>query len=111
MDGLESCRQIIERILSEYAQIPYAYGEIESQTVFDRERDHYLIVLAGWDKTGREHGCLVHVDLIDGKFWVQRDGTEQGIATDLEAAGVSKSQIVLAWNPPHIRKHTEYAVA
>jgi hypothetical protein len=68
-------------------------------------------MLAGWDKTGRVHGSLVHVDLLDGKFWIQRDGTEHGIATDLEAAGVPKSQIVLAWKPPHIRKHTEYAVA
>jgi len=29
---------------------------------------------------------LVHVDLIDGKFWIQRDGTERGIARDLEDA-------------------------
>ena len=69
MDTLTSYRQLIERILTEYAQIPYTYGDIQSQTVFDREHDHYLLMNVGWDD-GRFHGCLVHVDIIDGKFWI-----------------------------------------
>ncbi len=109
MGTLDTDRDVIERILTEYAQIPYAYGEIATQTVFDRTRDHYLLVNAGWDQ-GRVHGCLVHVDLIDGKFWIQRDGTERGIARDLEDAGIPKHRIVLAFRAPNIRKHTEYAV-
>jgi len=110
MDTLDTYRQIIERILTEYAQIPYAYGEIQSIPVFDRIGDHYLLMNAGWDER-RIHGCLVHVDIIDGKFWIQRDGTEEGIATELEAAGVPKEHIVLAFRSPEIRKHTSYAVA
>ncbi len=110
MDTLDDYRQIIERVLTEYAQIPYAYGDIQSQTVFDRAGDHYLLMNVGWDKR-RIHGCLVHVDIINGKFWIQRDGTEQGIATELEAAGVPKNHIVLAFRSPEIRKHTEYAVS
>ncbi|MHC5722687.1 MAG: element excision factor XisI family protein [Nostoc sp.] len=43
----------------------------------------------------RIHGCLVHIDLIDGKIWIQRDGTEEGIAADLERAGIPKEHIVL----------------
>jgi hypothetical protein len=57
------------------------------------------------------HGCLVHIDILDGKLWIQRDGTEQGIATELVAAGIPKDAIVLAFHPPEIRPHTEYAVA
>jgi XisI protein len=48
----------------------------------------------GWDKDRRVHGCLVHIDLIDGKIWIQRDGTEDGIAADLERAGIPKEDIV-----------------
>lgn len=110
MDTLNEYRQIVERILSEYAKVPYAYGEIQTQTVFDREGDHYLLVTVGWDRR-RVHGCLVHIDIIDGKLWIQRDGTEQGIAKDLEAAGVAKDRIVLAFHSPEARQHTEYAVA
>ena len=110
MDTLDTYRQIIERVLTEYAQIPYAYGDIQSQTIFDRAGDHYLLMNVGWDQR-RIHGCLVHIDMIDGKCWIQRDGTEDGIATELEAAGIPKEHIVLAFRSPDIRKFTGYAVA
>ena len=111
MDSLlDSYRTIIERVLTEYARYPYAYGEVDRQTVFDRVRDHYLLMSVGWDGR-RVHGCLVHIDLIDGKCWIQRDGTESGIALELEAAGIPKDHIVLAFRPPEVRQHTGYAVA
>ena len=110
MDRLATYRQIIEKVLTEYARIPYSHGQIDRLTVFDRERDHYLLMIAGWDKR-REHGCIVHVDIIDGKFWIQRDGTEYSITQELEDAGVPKEHIVLAFKSPEIRKHTGYAVA
>lgn len=111
MDKLENYRNIIERILAEYAAIPFAYGEINSEAVFDRAKDSYLLMTVGWENDRRVHSCLVHVDIIDGKFWIQRDGTEDGIATDLEREGVPKSDIVLAFHAPELRKHTEYAIA
>ncbi len=110
MDKLDSYRQIIERILSEYAKLSYAYGDVQRQTVFDRTGDHYLLVISGWDDS-RVHGCIIHLDLIDGKIWIQRDGTEDGIAGDLEEAGIPKDHIVLGFKRPEIRKYTEYAVA
>lgn len=110
MDTLEHYRHSIERILTDYARIPYAHGDIQSQTVFDRLHDHYVLINVGWDRR-RVHGCLVHIDIIDGKVWIQRDGTEEGIATELEAAGVPKDHIVLAFRSPEVRKHTGYATA
>ena len=53
---------------------------------------------------------LTEYAAIPYKIWIQRDGTEDGIATDLEAAGVPKSDIVLAFHPQRLRKYTEYAV-
>jgi XisI protein len=61
--------------------------------------------------TRRVHGCLIHVDIIDGKFWIQRDGTEQGIANELVHAGVPKDHIVLGFRSAELRKHTEFATA
>jgi len=106
----ESDRQLIESIIREYARIPYSYGEIQIQTVFDREQDHYLLMLVGWEGIRREHGCLVQVDIIGGKFWIQRDGTERGIAQDLLDAGVPKDRIVLAFRSPAKRRLTDFAV-
>jgi hypothetical protein len=110
MDRLTAYRRIVRDVLADYARIPYAHGQIETQTVFDPEGDHYLLVNVGWDK-GRVHGCLAHVDLIDGKVWIQRDDTEQGLALDFEAAGVPKEHIVLAFREPEVRPLTGYAVA
>jgi hypothetical protein len=107
---LDSDRTIIERVLTEYSKYPYSYGEIQRQLVFDRTRDHYLLLSVGCDKR-RVHGCLIHIDLIDGKCWIQRDGTEDGIAYDLEAAGIPKDRIVLAFQPPEVRPAAGYAVA
>jgi hypothetical protein len=110
MDKLENYRNIIKKVISEYAAIPYAYGEIESRTMFDSENDSYMLYIVGWNSRGRIHGINIHVDIINGKFYIQHDGTEDGIATDLEAAGVPKSDIVLAWHELELRKYTEYAV-
>jgi hypothetical protein len=68
-------------------------------------------MLVGWENDKRVHGCLVHMDIIDGKIWIQRDGTEDGMALDLVRAGIPKQEIVLAFHPPHRRPYTEYAAA
>lgn len=111
MDTLEIYRQLIRKILTEYAQIPYAHGDIQIETVFDRESDRYLLMILGRDNGRRVHGCLVHVDIINDKVWIQRDGTEHGIANELVEAGVPKNQIVLGFRSSEIRKHTEFAIA
>jgi hypothetical protein len=95
--ALAACRQQIERILTEHTRVPYAHGNVRIQTVFDRGADRYLIMLVGWDGIRRVHGCLVHVDLIDGRIHIQRDGTEYGVARELTDAGVAKDMIVLAF--------------
>jgi hypothetical protein len=111
MDTLDAYRQIIEQILTDYASVPYAYGDIQTETIFDRTRDHYLLVNVGWRDDYRVHGAIVHIDILNGKIWVQRDGTEHGIATDLVRAGIPKDQIVLGFREPEVRPYTEFAVA
>ncbi len=110
MDTTESDRRLIESIIREYARIPYSYGEIDRQTIFDREQDRYLLMLVGWEGVRRVHGCLLHVDIIGGKFWIQRDGTERGIARDLLEAGVPNNRIVLAFKSLELRRLTDFAV-
>lgn len=102
---------MIETILSDYASLPYSYADIQSEVVFDRNRDRYLWMSVGWDGERRVHGCMVHIDLIDDKIWIQRDGTEEGIAADLERAGIPKDRIVLGFRPLEVRPYTGYAIA
>ncbi len=51
----------------------------------------------------------VYVRLLNGKFWIEEDWTENGIATDLVRAGVDKEDIVLAFHEPKMRQYTDYA--
>ncbi len=51
------------------------------------------------------------ISLSSYKFWIEKDGTENGIATDLLEADVPKEDIVLAFHPPEMRSFTEFAVA
>jgi hypothetical protein len=111
MGKLENYRNIIKNILNEYAAIPFAYGDIKSRTMFDETNDSYMLYSVGWDNRGRVHGITIHIEIINDKIYIQHDGTEDGIATDLELAGVPKSDIVLAFHAPELRKYTEYAVA
>lgn len=109
-ETIETYRSIIKRIFIEYASIPYAHGDVETQTVFDTTSDHYLLMLVGRENYTRVHGCLVHLDIINGKIWIQRDGMETGIANELLDAGVPKEAIVLGYLSPESRVHTEFAV-
>ena len=111
MDRLESYRQIIRTVLRRYVNIDYANVDVENQSVFDSETDQYIIVSYGWGNKRRIHGCLIHINIIEGKVWVQRDGTEDGIANELVEAGIPKEEIVLGFHEPGVRKYTGFAVA
>ena len=50
-------------------------------------------------------------DIKGSKVWIQHDGTEDGIAYELEAAGIPKERIVLAYRSLERRKLTEYAIS
>jgi len=84
--------------------------EIETELVIDRERDHYLLVNVGWKDQSRTYGNPVHIDIKEGKIWVQRDMTDYRIVEELLEKGVPKEDIVLAFHAPYKRPHTGFAV-
>lgn len=111
-ETLNEWRQSIKRILRELAAIPYPeVVQLTCKTVFDETADIYMVVTEGWEDFRRLHGCLVHVEIKDDKIWIQLDGTEDGIAGDLLAAGIPKDRIVLGFKSPDSRQHTGFAVA
>lgn len=108
---VEKYRQYIEHLLSErqkQASMSRNYEEYEVQTVFDEKQDHYQLLYVGWRGNKRDFGCIVHLDIKDGKIWIQHDGTEVGIANKLVEMGVPKQDIVLAFHEPYIRQFTEF---
>lgn len=109
MDRVERYREIVERIIKEYASYRISHGNIETEAVIDREHDHYEVMHVGWDGVRRVHGCVVHIDIKDGKVWLQYDGTSEPVADELMAAGIPKEDIVLAFHPADVRPLTGFA--
>ena len=109
MDTRLKYQEIIKTILQEHANyrntIPDGY---HSQLLFDDERGGYLVLDIGWKEDNYLHATPIHINLIGEKIWIQYDDTEEGVATDLLAAGVPKEDIVLGFRHPNVRKYTEF---
>ena len=111
MDTRATDREVIERVLTEYAAVPYAHGQVKTETVFDRTSDRYLLVIVGQDGKKRVHGCLVHIDIEGDKVVIQRDGTSPGMAPDLARAGIAPERIVLAFHHRGARPYSDFLAA
>ncbi|MEC4807321.1 MAG: XisI protein [Jaaginema sp. PMC 1079.18] len=103
-------QQIVQQLLREYAKNKPAYGEIEVETIFDTQRNHYLIVHIGWEDRRWIHHCSIHLDIRNEKIWIFENATEHDIARDLVDLGVPKHDIVLGFHPPIMREMSDYAV-
>jgi hypothetical protein len=110
MDRIDRYRQIVGHLIEEYARYKPSHGEIETEAVVDRQGGHYELLHVGWDGQRRVHGSVVHIDIRDGKIWVQYDGTSRPVAEELVAAGIPREDIVLGFHPVEVRKHTDFAV-
>lgn len=112
MDKLENYRNIIKEILNKYAKISNsAESQAKTTTVFDEPNDRYLLLTYGRENKKRVHSCWVHIEITNGKFYIHFDGTEEGIASELLKRDVPKSDIVLAFKSPEMRKYTDFALA
>src|SRR5215210_5033609 len=111
MVGVADYRRIIKELIQRYAAYQPARGDVQIEVIFDEGNDHYELMYAGWNGPYRIHGSVLHIDIRDGKIWIQHDGTEDGVAEELVAAGIPRDQIVLAFKPPEIRPYTDYAAA
>ena len=100
MESIARYRELIKHIITRHAQIPSVSGEVRIETIFDATQDHYALVYTGWDGLRRIEGEVIHIDIINGKIWIQHDGTEYGVARELEELGIARQEIVLGFHAP-----------
>lgn len=103
--------ELVKNILLEHSRLKPAYGDIDTTVSFDDDRANYALLQSGWDGDSYLHGAVVHISIIGGKIWIQYDGTEEGVATELIEMGVPKAHIVLGFRHPSERQYTGLAVA
>jgi hypothetical protein len=111
MDKIEKYQSLIKEILAENGRFRPSHGKIEPVLIFDDEHQSYQLMYIGWDGHRRVHTSIIHLRLQNSKIWIEYNGTEEGVATALLAAGIPKEDIVLAFHSPEKRKYTEFAVA
>ena len=112
MDKVERYREIVSAVIAPLGALRYTNIDVANELIIDRDRDRYVVLTVGWEGNSRRiHSCLVHLDIVDGKVWIQQDHTEEGIGYALEAAGIPPTDIVPAFHPPNVRQYTGCAVA
>jgi hypothetical protein len=110
MDRTTRYRDILTNVVHEYARFGTGPDGVETYPVIDHERGTYVTQMSGWDRHRRIHGSIIHLDLRNGKIWVQHDGTDLPVVDKLEEAGVPRDDIVLGFISPSRRQYTDYAV-
>lgn len=109
MDNLvKGYQKIVKELLEEYRKSSSS-DDIELQTIFDEVQNRFQLVALGWQGKKRVHGCLIHIDIKNGKVWLQHDSTDAEIAKSLVEMGIPKENIVLGFQPEHYRKHSGFA--
>ncbi|MUG92344.1 XisI protein [Scytonema sp. UIC 10036] len=105
-------RQIVMDVLSIHANIPDINPHIQTVTVFDCQHDRYQLLQIGWtDSHKRIFTPILHLDIIEGKVWIQENRTDIDIGEELSSRGIPKSDIVLGLHPPHLRPYnSEYSI-
>ncbi|MEZ0540528.1 XisI protein [Fibrella arboris] len=111
---VEQYQKIIIDLLESYACLPsldISGDDIEEQLLIDTQHHHYQLLTVGWENGKRVYYPVFHLDIRNGKIWVQEDATDYDIVGQLEERGVPKSHIVLGFQSPQKRSYTDYATA
>lgn len=111
MDPLKHYREAVKSIIRDYASYSPSTSEVATQLLFDEENDHYQLMYVGWQNGKRIYGAVIHMDIINGKVWLQYNGTEEDLAQSLLDQGVKRDDIVFGFKPISVRPYTGFAVA
>lgn len=100
-------RKIIPQLLTSMSATDEA-EDIECQLVFDADNDHYLLLDVGWEGLKRVYNCFIHLDIKDGKIWIQRNMTETDLGQALVDLEVTNEDIALGLHSPYKQPYKGY---
>jgi len=111
MEKINHYQHIITTLLEEYAAIPPSYPTtLRDELIIDTQRNHFQLLTVGWEGDRFVHEAIFHLDIIDGKVWIQQNNSEAKLTDELIERGVLKSDIVLGFQHPAVRVHSGFAV-
>lgn len=104
-------REAIRAVFAEWEKLPRMPSDWKIVSVQDVQHERYALQHVSFAKDRYDTRLLAYLEIRDGKIWLLTDNTEEGIATELVTAGISKDAIVLGFYPPAIREIGDFAVA
>ena len=111
LDSLTTLREAIKKVFISWEELAKQGIGFHVVTFLDTDNNRYLLQQVQTTNERYQSQTLAHLEIRDQKIWILTDNTEQGIATELVAAGIAKSQIVLGFYPPRVRQRSEFAAA
>ena len=113
MAELNFYRDVVEKLLQEFHDYSASgrRDNVESELILDRKRDHYLWLEVGWHENQYVYAPFIHIDIKEGKIWLQRNFTDIDLGEKLMAMGVKKEDIILGLHSPFMRKFSDYGIA
>jgi XisI protein len=101
----ESCQQAVVDALLEAIPAQMMPETLQIVPIFDRQNDRYQLLCQGW--TADEKRVLhpmIHIEIIQGKVWIQHNQSDVDIGEALSSRGIPKFKIVLGLHPPSVRQ-------
>ncbi len=113
MDKLTKYQSILTQYLSDFAkEPPYAnMPDVKTTILIDLKGNHFQAVDIGWAGVKHVFSPVFHFDIKDGKIWFQCNNTDREVIDELIEMGVENNDIVLGFQPPYVRSHSNYALA
>lgn len=104
MDKIIKYATILAHLVEDRYKISHPQSpNVRAEMVIDKENHHYILMYVGWEKERFSYFSAIHFDIIGEKIWIQQNNTEDELVDELEAEGVDKADIVLAFLPPEKR--------
>jgi hypothetical protein len=108
MSYSDTLREIFTRVAGYLDQVKKPH--VQTVLFADDAQGNYLLRRVGWHAGDRVNNTVFFARVRDGKVWIEEDNTDLSLADELLAAGVPKSDIVLAFHAPEERRFGEFAV-
>jgi XisI protein len=99
---LEVLGEIVER-LQNFTSEESSKRSIRTVSVFDEAHNQYQILEMGWNESGhRVFQPIIHLELLDGKIWIQENVTDVDLVKELLEWEVETSDIVLGMHSENL---------
>ncbi|MCP4709662.1 MAG: XisI protein [Planctomycetes bacterium] len=109
MADLAHYQNAVQTLIQRIAALKPHKDNLEWQVWADTTHGHYQLLNVGWRGDQRVHRCVIHLDIKDGKVWIQHNSTEIELDEELIVLGVAREDILLGFLPAYRRTEAQLA--